>query len=137
MASRQECEKIELILGTNNFEQPAEASGAKAWANLITTILFMVPGTMPSDPEMGCDIGQYEFSFIDDVKDAVQQKIMEQVTTYFPDIPLNSVDIYSRETARREVILIIQLSFTQSDGQDIAVVAAEKTDSIINFEVAV
>lgn len=137
VAERQEAEKKELVLGINSFEKPAEAAGAGAWANLISNLMFMSPGTMPTDPDMGCNIQQYEFSFVDDKKDEIQQKVTDQVRMYFPDIPLETVDVRGETLPSGKPVLIIQLIFNYSGMQDIAVVAAEKTDNIINFDVVV
>lgn len=118
------------------FSEPLELSGAKAWASLVANLIFMVPGTIPTDPEMGCYIQQYEFSFIDDVRDEIIQKITDQVRTYLPDIPLESVTINTQESDTNDTIMTIILSFIYDDSENIAVVAAEKGDSdVINFAV--
>lgn len=131
---RTECEKKEMLLSINAFDQPAEATGAKAWGNLITNLLFMVPGTIPSDPEMGCDIAKYEFAFIDDAKEELEEIIQEQISTYLPDIPLESLDIKNEPESQNPNILYITLTFSIEDPEDnILVVAAEKVNSIINF----
>ena len=134
---KSEAEKVELALGLNAFGDPLETSGATAWANMITKLLFMVPGTMPSDPEMGCDISQYEFSFVDEVKAEIEQNITDQVNTYYPDIPMASIDISTDTLPTGRLVLLIQIVFTYDGMTEVAVVAAEKVNSIIRFEVAV
>lgn len=134
--SKLECEKKELLLGINAFDRPTETSGAKAWGNLVANLAFMTRGTMPSDPEMGCDIPKYEFRFIDDVKEEIEELLRDQISTYLPDIPLEtvSVDTYTTDTGR--VILLIKIIFNMEDNEDnVAVIAAEKSNSIINFTV--
>lgn len=131
-----ECEKKEMLLSINSFDQPAEASGAKAWGNLITNLLFMVPGTIPSDPAMGCDIGQYEFGFIDDEMDEIRENIENQISMYLPDIPLESITLTNGADYGESNILYITMVFSMEDNEDnIAVVAAEKANTIINFAV--
>ena len=134
---RNESEKAELLLGINVFDQPAATSGAKARGNLVANLLLMVPGTIVSDPEMGCDIGQYEFSFIDDVVDDIEENIRKQISTYLPDIPLESLSIENGAATGNPDILYIKLSFTMNDmtKDNVAVVAMEKVNSIINFAV--
>lgn len=133
---KQECEKSEMLLSINAFDQPTETTGPKAWANLIKNLLFMVPGSIPSDPEMGCDIGQYEFMFIDEVIDDVQENIEKQIYTYLPDIPLESVSVQNGKDYGSPNILYITLVFNIEDVEDnITVVAAEKINSIINFAI--
>jgi hypothetical protein len=52
-------------------------------------------------------------------------------------MPLDDVAVSKQTTPQGKPIMIVQLTFTYTDGQNIAVVAAEKSNNIINFEVAV
>lgn len=134
--SKLECEKKELLLGINAFDQPTETSGAKAWGNLVANLAFMSPGTIPSDPQMGGDIPKYEFRFIDDSKDEIEQNLRDQISTYLPDIPLDTVYVDTYTTDSGRVILLIKIIFNMEDNEDnVAVIAAEKSNSIINFTV--
>lgn len=135
MSERLESEKSELVLGINSFNKPAEKSGPDAWCKLITTLLFMKKGTYPSDPNMGCEIQQYDFAFIDDIINKVQANVSDQIQTYLPDIPLDSVSVTKDFSESGEPILLIVIEFTYNSKSDVVVVAAEKTDNLINFEV--
>lgn len=135
MSDRLEAEKTELVLGTNSFNKIAEKSGTEAWCNLITTLLFMKKGTYPSDPNMGCDIQQYEFNFLDDVISEIESNITDQVRTYLSDIPLDSVTVSKDYSASGKPILLIILEFTLDEGSDFVVVAATQSNNLINFEV--
>ena len=138
MADKLDAEKKELSLSINSFNQPTEVVGAKAWANLVTNLLFMTKGSYPTDPEMGCELQKYEFSFIDEVSDEIQETISEQVRTYLPDIPLESVSVTKEYVQSGQPILLIVLEFSYADGEiDNAVVAAEKANNLINFEVVI
>lgn len=137
MSDRLEAEKTELVLGINSFNKPAEKSGVEAWCKLITNLLFMAKGTYPTDPDMGCDIGQYEFAFIDDVISKIEASITEQVRKYLPDIPLDSVIVSKDTSDSGRPILLVLLQFTYDEKSDIAVVAAEKADNLINFKVVI
>lgn len=134
MAEELNANKSELLIGINNFNKPAEATGVAAWAKLITTLLFMKKGTYPTDPEMGCDIGKYEFSFIDDVLDEIEELITTQVRTYLPDIPFDSVTLTKETTDSGRVVLLIVMEFTYNGNErQSAVVAAEKVQDTLNF----
>lgn len=136
MSDRLECEKTELVLGVNVFNQPAEQSGAKAWGTLVANLAFMTPGAMPTDPEMGVDIQKYEFSFIEDVSSEIEEKMRSQISTYLPDIPLESVEVTKELTETGEPILLIKLIFDAASNEDqFVVIAAEKSNTIINFAV--
>lgn len=137
MASKQESEKKELSLGINTFDSPTELTGVDAWVSQVSKLLFMVPGTMPTDPAMGINIQQYEFGFIDDVKKEVEEKVMNQVHTYLPDVPLASVQCSNQTTTGGRVVFVCVLTFTMQNEDRIAVVAAENTDNIIKFNTSI
>lgn len=138
MTDRLDAEKKELSLSINSFNQPTELVGANAWAKLVTNLLFMKKGSYPTDPEMGCELQKYEFSYIDEVMDEIQEVISEQVRTYLPDIPLETVSVKKEFTQKGQPIMLIVLEFSYSDGElETAVVAAEKSNNLINFEVVI
>lgn len=135
--ARRDSEKVELILGLNSFNQPAEASGENAWIKLITNLLFMKKGTYPSDPDMGGELYKYEYAFIDDVVDEIRSTVMTQVQTYLPDIPLAGCNVTSQTINSGQAVLLINLIFQFSENEfDTVVVAAENSNNQINFAVA-
>ena len=136
MAELLESEKSELTLSINSFDEPMEVKGSDAWAKLIANIIFMAPTTMPTDPEMGFDIHRYQFTFIDDKRTEIEQGIYDQVKTYYPDIPLDSVDVSTKTMSNGEPLLIIILSFTSNGEETTSVIAAEKTKGVLNFSIA-
>lgn len=138
MADKLDAEKKELSLSINSFDQPTELVGVDAWAKLVANLLFMKKGSYPTDPEMGCELQQYEFSVIDEVTDEIQELITEQVRTYLPDIPLDTVSVKKDYMQGGQPIMLIILEFSYNDGElDTAVVAAEKSNNLINFEVVI
>jgi hypothetical protein len=132
-----ESSKIELQFGLNSFDTPAENSGIKAWVRLISQLCFIVPGSYQSVPAMGIGIQNYDFSMIDNIQDDLEDKITEQVRTYLPDIPFDSVEIRRLSDTYPDVLLIL-FNFTYDDKIETAVVAAQ-TNSVngINFEIVV
>ena len=97
----------------------------------------MKKGTIPSEPEMGCDLGRYEFAFIDDVKDEIKEICMNQTRTYLPDIPVTNCEVSSYTLENGTSVLLITVTFQYSDGEfDNVVVAAENSGNQINFAVA-
>jgi hypothetical protein len=128
-----ESNKKEIQLSLNAFNSPTEASGPKAWIKLITQLLFLVKGTYPSDPNMGIGIQQYEFSLFTDIQDDLEESITEQIRTYLPDIPFDSVT--TRMSPTNPDVLLIFLNFTYNDSSEVAVVATQNTNNGINFAV--
>lgn len=131
-----ESDKLELVLGVNNFDKPSEAIGVNAWAKLVTNLLFMKKGTYPSEPDMGIEIQKYEFSFIDDIQDELESTITEQLHSYLPSVPLTSVKLRSETSESGQPILLVVLEFSYNGKLDSVVVAAENSKNIINFKVA-
>lgn len=130
-----ESNKKELQLGLNSFNVPAETSGVQAWVRLIVQLMFLVKGTIQSEPNMGIGIQNYEFSTIDNIIDDLEAEITDQIRTYLSDIPFDSVSL-ERMDDKPDVLLII-LNFLVEDNMETAVVASEVTNHGINFAVAI
>ena len=130
-----EANKKELGLGTNAFNKPVEYTGYKAWCQLILNLLFLRPGTYPSIPEMGIGIQDYDYEFLDDVKENIQSNIEGQIKTYLPNIPLDSIELQSVDyNGRRILMIVINLI---DNGQTVtSVVASEITNKLIDFEIS-
>lgn len=139
MATKLDSEKKELTFGINNFNNPEEVTGVAAWTKVITNLLFMKKGSIPTDPEMGCEIQKYEYAFIDDVKDQIEAEITTQVQKYLSDVPFSGVTVSSEipETGGPPILLIV-LSFSYDNGElQTSVIAAENSSNLLNFEVVI
>lgn len=137
MANKEEAQKKELVLGFNSFNNPTEVSGVNAWVKLITHLLFLKKGTYPSDPNIGIGIQTYDYTFIDDIKDELQEDITIQVRTYLPDVPFDSCIVDKTTTSNGIVLLLIIINFIVENGDlETVAVAAEASNNIINFEVS-
>lgn len=134
-----ESNKKELQLGINSFDNPTELTGVKAWSQLMLQLIFLMPGTYPSMPEMGVGIENYQFEFIDDVVHTLSTSIMEQQRTYLSDIPLTSVTV-EPSTINGETVLFIYLTFTKGDGSSeatvIAVNSSPTSRNFLNFAIS-
>lgn len=130
-----ESNKKELGLGTNVFNKAVEYKGKTAWFQLILNLIFLRPGTYPSIPSMGVGIQDYDYEFLDDVKDNIRNDIEDQVKTFLPDVPLESVDIQSVDYNGHTIMLI---TITLNDNGQIVTgaVASEVTNKLIDFEIS-
>ena len=136
MAEVLESEKKELTLSINDFDEPQEISGAESWATLAANLIFMKPSTLPTDPEMGFDIRRYDFSFIDDKRPEIEQGISDQIRTYFPELPLDSVDVTTQTMSNGIPLLVVVLTFTENGDRTTSVIAAEKSEKgVLNFSI--
>ena len=130
-----EANKKELGLSTNVFNKATEYQGKTAWFQLILNLIFLRPGTYPSIPNMGVGLQDYEYEYIDDVKDNIRNKIEEQVNLFLPDVPLASVEVTSVEYEGKTILLIV-ISL-EDNGQIVTgSVASEVTNHLIDFEIS-
>lgn len=130
-----EANKKELGLSTNVFNKATEYQGKTAWFQLILNLIFLRPGTYPSIPNMGVGLQDYEYEYIDDVKDNIRNKIEEQVNLFLPDVPLASVEVTSVEYEGKTILLIV-ISL-EDNGQIVTgAVASEVTNHLIDFEIS-
>ena len=83
---RAEYQKVEPTFEVNRFERPLELTQVEAWTRLVLRILFMEKGTMPSDPNMGCNITAETYQDIETLKGTIRKNLDKQVRSYLPDI---------------------------------------------------
>lgn len=131
--------KSELVLGLDSFDKPKTLKDVGAWSQLILNLLFLLPGTYPSLPNMGIGLQLYEYDFLDDAIDEISAKIEAQQQEYLPDIPLSEVNVtkYYPDNSQ-DPILLISLTFTTNEnGSDTSVIALNtKKNRFIEFEIS-
>lgn len=130
-----ESSKKELSLGINVFNKPTELSGPNAWSQLILNLLFLRPGTYPSQPSMGIGIQDYDYEFLDAAISKLDTEINSQIRIYLPDIPLDGVSVQST-IYNGKTILMIVIQLVVNGGIVTSVVASEVSDKIIDFDVS-
>lgn len=131
-----ESDKKELGLSTNVFNKQTEYQGKTAWFQLILNLIFLRPGTYPSIPNMGVGIQDYEYEYIDDVKDNIRNKIEEQIQLFLPDVPLASVDVNTVNYEGKTILLIV-ISLNDNGQIVTGAVASEVTkNKLIDFEIS-
>ena len=82
----------EHVLIVNDFRQPDVLTGHAALAAKLQNLLLMRKGSMPNDPNMGVDIGSYQFENSDDrTRLELDGEIERQVEAYLPDLPIRDV----------------------------------------------
>ena len=86
----------ELFLDFDNFNQPKIKKDNYALAQLILNLLLTEPGTYPDTPELGINIAQYQFEFLNsrigDLNDHLDE-IVEQTSKKFGIIKENVIYI--------------------------------------------
>ena len=130
-----EANKKELGLSTNVFNKATEYQGKTAWFQLILNLIFLRPGTYPSIPNMGVGLQDYDYEYIDDVKDNIRNKIEEQVSLFLPDVPLASVEVSSVDYEGKTILLIV-ISLDDNGQIVTGAVASEITNRLIDFDIS-
>lgn len=133
-----ESSKIELQLSINAFDNPTELTGIKAWSQLILQLIFLEPGTIPSYPEMGIGIRNFESEFLDDAIAELNARIINQKNLYLKDVPLSGVTTVKREI-NGESVLLVQLTFSvsgQNQNSVIAINATPESKHFLDFDVS-
>lgn len=131
--------KAELTLEINSFGKPLELSGIKAWTRNILRILFMEKGTMPSDPQMGCNITRELYHDIQSLKGTIRSQAESQIRQYLPDIPFLALEVYSEDELVPDGnpnIVYYMIAFQKSANEVKTVTVATKvTHKVIDFEI--
>ena len=130
-----EASKKELVLGVNVLNKPGERIGPVAWAQLILQLIFLRPGTYPSQPGMGVGIQDYDYEFVEVAVEKLNSIIPAQVAMYLSDIPVDSIIVSSFEYAGRQ-IMMIQINLIDNGAVVTQVIATEIKNKIIDFDIS-
>lgn len=122
--------------GVNNFERPKVLSVTQTYVNNLLTILLGKPGFYPSQPELGMDIEQYLYKYIDDINTTeIKAKLINQCTDFLPEIESGEFDVY-KSTHNGRPMLLFKLPII-IDGKSLAMALGitinAKGEMIYNF----
>ena len=122
--------------GVNNFERPKVLSVTQTYVNNLLTILLGKPGFYPSQPELGMDIEQYLYKYIDDINTTeIKAKLINQCTDFLPEIESGEFDVY-KSTYNGRPMLLFKLPII-IDGKSLAMALGitinAKGEMIYNF----
>ncbi|MDD3172175.1 MAG: hypothetical protein PHF63_00650 [Herbinix sp.] len=88
----------ELVMGVDNFNQQQKLSPGESLAQNIINIFMMKPGTLPSLPHIGLDLGQYLYKFSEDIDgDHIKGLIEDQCADLVPYLSITDISIYVSE----------------------------------------
>ena len=101
--------KHELLLEFDNFKNPAVKEKYHALAKSILNLMLLEPGTYADAPEMGINIGQYQFEFLSsEVLSEIQNNIRTQVDMYIPTNNIQKIAVLqntNKVTGKKELIV--------------------------------
>lgn len=130
-----ESSKKELVLGVNVLNKPGERIGPTAWAQLILQLIFLKPGTYPSQPAMGVGIQDYDYEFVEVAVEKLNSVIPAQVAMYLSDIPVDGIIVSTFEYEGRQ-IMMIQINLIDNNAIVTQVIATEIKNKIIDFDIS-
>lgn len=121
-ADKLQSEKIERTFDLSDYKNSLKYyENTEAMARVILNLLYLKPGNYPNSPEMGINIKQYQFEFLDNSTiSEIEANINEQIQTYLADSIIGYVEIKKltteEETIKRTIIIAITVS--SSKGSD-------------------
>ena len=107
----------EVDYGLDNFGKPKVLSNPDSLATLIIHLLFLKPGQIPSQPNLGLNITQYLYDF----SDSIDTSLLRQSITNQAPYLLEYIDVYNMTVAIKDddngqgiLYIIIPLLLSQS-----------------------
>lgn len=98
--------KDELTFNFNDFNEPQVEEKIHALSRLVLNLLLTVPGTYPDTPNMGINIAQYQFEFLDNnLIQTIQRHVKEQVDTYIPNNNIQKI-IVAKSNVQNNVLIV-------------------------------
>lgn len=77
----------DFSFNTSDYGRCEEYTGTNAIILAIKNILLSRPGNFPLTPNLGMDIGKYQFSLLDEhTISAIKTDLLQQINTYIPTI---------------------------------------------------
>lgn len=127
---------LDPTFGVNNFKRPKVLSATQTYVNNLLTILFGKPGFYPSQPNLGMDIEQYLYRYIDDINTSeIKNILINQCADFLPEIESGEFDVLKTSYNGRP-LLLFKLPII-IDGKTLAmalgITVNEKGEMIYNF----
>lgn len=101
--------KNELLFEFDNFKNPAVKEKYHALAKSILNLMLLEPGTYADAPEMGINISQYQFEFLNsETLSEIQISIRTQVDRYIPSNNIQKIAVMqntNKVTGKKELIV--------------------------------
>lgn len=92
MNSKVEYNKQELCFDFSDFETQKSYEEEYALSRLLINLLLLIPGTYPNNPNMGVNIGKYEFELVTGQELAqIKDDIQTQINLYIPNSQVREI----------------------------------------------
>ena len=128
--------KDELTFNFNDFNEPQVEEKIHALSRLVLNLLLTVPGTYPDTPNMGINIAQYQFEFLDKTtKKKIQRHIKEQIDTYIPNNNIEKI-IVDQLDSNSNILIVgfsIVLDITTNKTQNAFIMLDQDLNSYIQY----
>lgn len=84
----------DFSFNTSKYGRCEEYSGTNAVILAIKNILLSRPGNFPFTPNLGLDIGKYQFSLLDEhTLSSIKTELLQQINTYIPTVNILNIII--------------------------------------------
>ena len=100
--------KYEVDFGVNNFQQPKVLNARDSIAQIILNLFMMRPGSMPSLPDIGINIGSYLYMLEGDVDlEEIKTKIFSQCTDLLSFLSIGDIKIFFAPYQGQSMLVVI------------------------------
>ena len=135
-ASYPEELKDELTFNFNSFQVPQVEEEVYALCRLILNLLLTEPGTYPDMPNLGINLAQYQFEFLDEsTMQKIQRHIKQQIDLYIPNSNIGKL-IVAKSPTQKNVIVIgitIIIDLQTNKTQNAFIMVDEDLNSYIQY----
>lgn len=100
--------KYEVDFGVNNFQQPKVLNAKDSIAQIILNLFMMRPGSMPSLPDIGINIGSYLYMLEGDVDlEEIKTKIFSQCTDLLSFLSIGDIKIFFAPYQGQSMLVVV------------------------------
>lgn len=128
--------KDELTFDFNDFQVPKVEEKLYSLAQLILNLLLTQPGMYPDMPDLGINIAQYQFEFLDSSTIYnIQRQIRDQIDKYLPNNNIDKIVVLKSEKDNNVLIIgfSIVIDITTGDKQNVFIMVDNESNSYIQF----
>lgn len=127
--------KKDVSFGMDSFGKPKILTAKETVANLITNILYLRPGQLPSMPSVGINIEQYLYAIPEDsTLSNLRELIATQCNSLLPNLGIQGVSVGPIRYNNRDTILIVIPVYIEDSSETLLVGVSKDEDGRVIFK---
>jgi hypothetical protein len=98
----------------NEFNEPLELTGPKAWIRDVVAMAFYEPGTFSDDPDLGVNVNGELYTFAEESAARIRTNLTAACDKYLGDIPMTELIVSTYLWEEMDTyVTVITASFKQ------------------------